>query len=108
LFNELAAISSPLAEIASRTISAQVDGGKPAVQELEAVSGNTGFLPAGNSAAGPTNTTVTPMTEDDPAGSASSAGSSAGSSQGSAAGEKAVDTALSMVEIGRASCRESV
>lgn len=97
LVNELAAISSPLAEIASRTVASQVDGGKPAVQELEAVSGNAGFMPAGNSAAGHTNTAVTPMSDEAPAVSASSVGSSSGSSQGSAAGEKAVDTAISMV-----------
>src|SRR5699024_11716509 len=97
LVNELAAISSPLAEIASRTISSQVDGGKPAVQELEAVSGNAGFMPAGNSAAGHTNTAVTPMSDEAPAGSACSGGSSSGSSQGSAAGEKSVNTANSMV-----------
>ena len=89
--------SAPLAEIATRTVSSHVDGGQPALKELQAVSGQAGFTPAGRTAAGSLEPGITPMAEEDAAGSVAGTSSESGSSTGSAAGEKAVDTALSMV-----------
>ena len=97
LINELAAISAPLAEIATRTVSSHVDGGQPALKELQAVSGQAGFTPAGSTTASSSAASVAPMAEEDAAGSVAGTSSTSSSSTGSAAGEKAVDTALSMV-----------
>src|SRR5699024_1860228 len=97
LINELAAISAPLAEIATRTVSSHVDGGQPALKELQAVSGQAGFTPAGSTTASSSAASVASMAEEDAARSVAGTTSTSGSSTGSAAGEKAVATELSMV-----------
>src|SRR5699024_11104297 len=65
LVNELAAISSPLAEIASRTISSLVDGSDPVVQEQEADCDNTRLLPARISPPNCINNTLSQLTQVD-------------------------------------------
>ncbi|MDN6246575.1 MAG: C40 family peptidase, partial [Corynebacterium casei] len=96
LVNELGSIAAPLVEIASRTVSSTVDGGKASLNSLEATPQQAALAPAGQSTASTKEAGVTTMSLEEPAPSLSSS-SASGSSDGSAAGAKAVDTALSMV-----------
>lgn len=96
LVNELGSIAAPLVEIASRSVSSTVDGGKASLNSLEATPQQAALAPAGQSTASTKESGVTTMSLEEPAPSLSSS-SASGSSDGSAAGAKAVDTALSMV-----------
>ena len=96
LASELASITSPLMEIASRTVSSTVDGGRGSLTELETKTSQTAMTPAGHSTAAEANLRTASLEEPDGA-SVTTLSSSGSSSAGSEAGEQAVDAALSMV-----------